>query len=167
VPGEESFKRMVELSNRAFARRREMAKQAAAANDSQVRQTEEVALLDWQSIFEALPAPVLLGDMKGNLLYTNSAGAALIGQTAAAIRHLTVLDVVAARPEWTVSQWERFNQEGFWRGEFDCLRGDGSTVQVGAVVKRADVGRGSLFVAVMYDLSSSNPAFARATPALR
>ena len=79
------------------------------------------------TIFEALPAPVLLGDMDGNLLDTNLAGSMLTGHNASTIRGLTVLDVVAARPEWTVSEFGRFGRDGFWRGELDCRRADGST----------------------------------------
>jgi PAS domain S-box-containing protein len=142
---------MVQLSNRAFARRRELAKEKAGRRPAHGSSHASLADESWNTIFQAVPAAVLVGDMNGNLLATNTAGTQLMGFDVDAVRRLTIFDVVAARDAWTMSEFGRFKKDRSWRGELDLRRSDGSVTEVDVMASSVTVPAGDVFVAFIQD----------------
>ena len=144
---EASFTRMVQLSNRAFARRREIAKGNVFQHRPSLTSAEAVGDESWHAVFQTIPAPILIGDMNGNLLATNDAGSRLLGYDAAELRQLTVIDVVAAPDTWTISEFDRFKRNLAWEGEIELRRKDHSTRQAEATVVSTHVSSRDIFLA--------------------
>jgi two-component system sensor histidine kinase VicK len=64
---------------------------------------------------------------------------------------MTVVDIVAARDDWTRSEFARFTRDHAWQGELDLLRKDGSAAQVDVSANAANVASGDVFVAVIQE----------------
>jgi PAS domain S-box-containing protein len=148
TPGRtDGFAAMVELSNRAFARRRELSKQHAAGRSLDFASLEDNP--SFRSIFDALPGAVLIGDNDGSLLDANQAGLELFGYNPAGLRRQSLVDIIEAREEWTVSEFGRFKRDGHWQGDLDIRRGSGGFLAVEAVARTFDLPAGAGFVAIV------------------
>ena len=161
----DAWARLAELNSRGFDRRRDLRKAAARGFAGEWNPRSGP---DWQVLFQNAPTMLLLGDKQGRLLDTNNAGLEVLGRSRDVLRTLSVVDVVAARQEWTIAEFERFLRNGTWKGELELRRGDGEIVEAQAVAREAGSEPGG-FIAVIYerarhnaDKGPANDAYARA-----
>jgi PAS domain S-box-containing protein len=86
----------------------------------------------YTNLFDRLADAVLVTDGQGRYVDANVAATKLLGYSRAELLKLGVADVVAAGPGEAEAEFTRFLAEGYWRGELDLGRKDGSTVRVDA-----------------------------------
>jgi PAS domain S-box-containing protein len=155
---------MVEMSNRAFARRRELHKQRRLMGLHDPATTVNFAgASGW--LMEALPEPLLVGDGEGNFIEANATAIKSLGYTRQQLRRMNVLDLVAATRTWTMAEFNRFRRDGTWHGELDLNRSDDSMLQAVAIANMLEVEGTKTFVAVIHELAPHAQA-ATFTPAL-
>ena len=143
---DDAWARLTELNSRAFDRRRDLRKASARGAGGGWWNSPG----DWLAVFQATPAMLLIGDNQGKLLETNTAGLDLLGQKRDVIKTLSVVDVVAARQEWTLAEFERFLRNGAWKGELELRRSDGQSIEAQVVARAAGAGPDG-FIAVVYE----------------
>ncbi len=66
---------------------------------------------------------------------------------------MRIPDISAYDPEMVTEMFDQFAQEGFWRGEFDLQRKDGSTVPTEGVAVPLGSASGMRFVSVIRDIT--------------
>ena len=83
----------------------------------------------YYDVFEALPDGVLIADDSGAYVYANGAALEIAGRTLEELLALTIADV--APDGYSFAEvWGEFRQGGTLSGDFELLRGDGTTVTV-------------------------------------
>src|SRR4030095_15922172 len=80
----------------------------------------------YHSLFTSAADAIVIADDEGRYLDANPAASELLGYSRDELLGLRVVDVVAVGSEWTESEYERFRNEGSWRGELDVRRKDGA-----------------------------------------
>ena len=71
---------------------------------------------------------VLVADGEAHLRDASQAALELLGLSLPELRRRRVPDIVAADPEWSLEQWERYRQDRQWEGHVALRRSDGTTM---------------------------------------
>jgi PAS domain S-box-containing protein len=85
------------------------------------------------AVLDAMPDAVFVVDGQAVFVHANRAGLDLLGRSASELLSIRMPDVLSASDAWVESEFERFKEEGFWRGRVELRRKDGSLVEVEAV----------------------------------
>ena len=137
----------IELRGQVAERRR--AEEARARLLAQARAAEA----RYRGLFEGVADAILVADAAGRYLDANRAATELLGYAREEIRQLGVADVVAAGPDWAAAEYERFLDEGSWRGELELRRKDGSSVPVEARATAVTLPAGTIYLSALRDIS--------------
>jgi PAS domain S-box-containing protein len=86
----------------------------------------------YTNLFDRLADAVVVADHDGRYVDANLAAVELLGYPRAELLTLSVSDLLAAGPDRARSEFRRFLADGYWRGELDLRRKDGSIVRVDA-----------------------------------
>jgi PAS domain S-box-containing protein len=91
-----------------------------------------VAVVSWLNaeILDRLGDAVLVTDLGGGVVEANLAATTMLGYSRAELLTMSVRDLVAWPVERVETESARFLADGFWRGELELRRKDGSTVIV-------------------------------------
>ncbi len=114
-------------------------------------------------LFDRYADAVLVTDEDGRLVEANLAATSLLGFTRAELLTRRVAEV--SDSERTEADLARFGVEGYWRGEVDLRRKDGSTVRVEARVTTLETPEGRWGVAILRESGEPLRAALRATEA--
>lgn len=107
----------------------------------------------YQGMFEAAADALLVADEAGRYLEANPAATALLGYTRAELLQRGVDDVVAAGPAWAADEYQRFLQQGTWRGELEVRRRDGTVVPVEAHATVVLLPTRTVYVSALRDIA--------------
>ena len=108
----------------------------------------------YRALFEGVADAILVADEVRSYVDGNGAATALLGYTHEELLALHVEDVVAAQATWTAAEYDRYMEEGHWRGELDLRRKDGQTVPVEAVATIVRLPDITLYLSVVRDISA-------------
>jgi PAS domain S-box-containing protein len=81
-------------------------------------------------ILDRLGDAVLVTDLEGRFIEANLAAATMLGYSRGELLSMSVADVTAWPIERIEAEFERFLTDGYWRGEVELRRKDGSTIRV-------------------------------------
>ncbi len=96
---------------------------------------------------------ILVADADGRYVDANPAAEVLTGYHREELLHLGAVDIVAHEPAWTDEEYARYRQEGWWRGEVELRRKDGTLVAVEALATIVDLPSSTVYVSVLRDIS--------------
>ena len=105
----------------------------------------------FKALFEGTADASFVADASGRLVEVNAAAAALTGYTADELRAMTVFDVLPDRRSLR-AELDQIVRQGFWRGELEVRRKDGSTVPIEAQTKAVDLPNGRIYISAMRDI---------------
>ncbi|MFN8594439.1 MAG: PAS domain S-box protein [Thermomicrobiales bacterium] len=111
------------------------------------------SFLDSRGLFAAAADAMLVADENGHYLDANPAAEALLGYTRDELYILSVPDIVSRDRGWTEAEYARFMAQGFWRGQLEVRRKDGTLIPVEAaatVLTRSPV---RTFLSTLRDMS--------------
>ncbi|HZB02336.1 MAG TPA: PAS domain-containing protein, partial [Actinomycetota bacterium] len=81
-------------------------------------------------ILDRLGDAVLVTDLEGRFIEANLAAASMLGYPRAELLSMSVRDITAWPAERVEAEFARFLTDGYWRGQVELRRKDGSTVTV-------------------------------------
>jgi PAS domain S-box-containing protein len=81
-------------------------------------------------ILDRLGDAVLVTDLEGRFIEANLAAATMLGYSRRELLSMSVRDVTAWPTERIEAEFERFLTDGYWRGEVELRRKDGTTLTV-------------------------------------
>jgi PAS domain S-box-containing protein len=81
-------------------------------------------------ILDRLGDAVLVTDLTGRFIEANLAAATMLGYSRGELLSMSVRDVTAWPTERIEAEFERFLTDGYWRGEVELRRKDGTTITV-------------------------------------
>ncbi len=99
-------------------------------------------------LFDRYADAVLVADADGRYVEANLAAAALLGFSRAEILERSIPDLVVGS-ERAEADFARFSAEGYWRGQVELRRKDGSTVVVEARATMLETADGTLAVSIV------------------
>ncbi|MDQ4078101.1 MAG: ATP-binding protein [Chloroflexota bacterium] len=106
-----------------------------------------------RSLMGAAADTILVADAEGRYVDVNPAATELLGYSRDELLQLRVADVVAAGPTWTEAEYARFLEEGYWQGELELRRRDGSLVPVEARASTVALPTEVVYLSVIRDIS--------------
>lgn len=112
-------------------------------------------------LFDRYADAVLVTDADGRYVEANLAATTLLGYSRAELLEMRVSDIVPS--ERTEAEFARFASEGYWRGEVEMRRKDGSIVTVESRATTAETAEGVWGVAILRDRGEPLEAALRAT----
>jgi len=132
----------------------ELARRAAVAIDNaRLFQEARNAEARYHGLFTSAADAIVIADDEGRYLDANPAASELLGYSRDELLGLRVVDVVAVGSEWTESEYERFRNEGSWRGELDVRRKDGAVLAVEAQATVVPAPNGPMYVSALRNIS--------------
>ena len=81
-------------------------------------------------ILDRLGDAVLVADLEGRFIEANLAAATMLGYSRRELLSLSVREVTAWPAERVETEFARFLTDGYWRGEVELRRKDGTTITV-------------------------------------
>ncbi|HYF10733.1 MAG TPA: PAS domain S-box protein, partial [Actinomycetota bacterium] len=99
-------------------------------------------------LFDRYADAVFVADAGGRYVEANLAAAALLGYSRAEILDRSIPDLVVGS-ERAEADFARFGAEGYWRGQVELRRKDGSTVAVEARATMLETADGTLAVSIL------------------
>jgi len=81
-------------------------------------------------ILDRLGDAVMVTDLEGRFIEANLAAATMLGYSRGELLSMSARDVTAWPTERIEAEFERFLTDGYWRGEVELRRKDGSTITV-------------------------------------
>lgn len=112
----------------------------------------------FRNLFANAADAMLIADAEANYLDANPAAMALLGYDRDELLALTVADIVARSPTWAAEEYARYKDEGYWRGELELRRKDGTTVPVEAIATVIALPSGEMYLSTMRDISDRTRA---------
>jgi len=132
------FRLAIDLADRA-ALAIENARLYAA--EQQSRHAAEIAEARYRGIFESAADAMLIIGSDGRYLAANPAAERLYGYSQAELRTMTAGSLAAHHdPAWGSAQFAAVQRDGFWRGESEVRRKDGSILVVEGVASMVTIG---------------------------
>jgi PAS domain S-box-containing protein len=105
-------------------------------------------------MFELSPDAILLADVTGRYVDTNTKALALLGYSREELLRLSARDIVAASPGWVEAEFERFVRDGHWEGEVEMRARNGTLVPLEARAVVLPGANGPLYVSYLRDRSA-------------
>jgi PAS domain S-box-containing protein len=105
----------------------------------------------YRALFEGTADPSFVLDASGRLLEANEAAVTITGYAPAELRRMTIIDLVADRVTGE-AELAAVAQGGFWRGELEIRRKDGTIVPVEAQTTAVSVPDGTIYVSALRDI---------------
>lgn len=106
----------------------------------------------YHGIFAAAADAILLADEQQRYVDANPAAEDLLGYSRDEILARRIEDIVAAGPDWTATEFQRFVETGRWQGELELRRKDGARIQVEARASRIELPGGQVFLSILRDI---------------
>jgi PAS domain S-box-containing protein len=107
----------------------------------------------YRAVFDSVRDAILLVDGTGRYIDANPAATELLGYHRRELLSMRVVDLVAAQPEWTESEFRQFREQESWTGEIELRCKDGSVARVEASAIRIHGEPGPVYVSVLRDLA--------------
>jgi PAS domain S-box-containing protein len=131
---------------------RELAGRAALALDAaRLYTAERAARARYLALFKGTADALLVSDAEGRLAEVNEAAVALTGYSPEELRAMTTSDLLAGGAS-SEGEFAQLASRGYWRGELELLRKDGSIVPVEAQTTAVDLSDGRIYVSAMRDI---------------
>ncbi|HUF52697.1 MAG TPA: PAS domain-containing protein [Dehalococcoidia bacterium] len=129
--------------------------EARAAADERDRLFAELQSAEarYRSVFAGVGDTILITNSRGVYVDVNPAGERLLGFTVDEYRKMHISDVVVSGLEWSAIDFEQFVKDGFWSGEVELRRKDGSTIDVEVNATVMPLLVEPVFVAVIRNIS--------------
>jgi PAS domain S-box-containing protein len=108
----------------------------------------------YRVMFELSPDAILLADVTGRYVDTNTKALALLGYSREELLRLSARDIVAASPGWVEAEFERFVRDGHWEGEVEMRARNGTLVPLEARAVVLPGANGPLYVSYLRDRSA-------------
>ncbi len=105
----------------------------------------------YRALFEGVRDAIFVTDAQGNYIDANPAALTLLGYDRESLLHLQISDVMVQDREQAEAAFAAFVQAGFWQGEVDLRRKDGSIVVAEGRSVRISSPEGPIYVAVLHD----------------
>jgi PAS domain S-box-containing protein len=132
----------------------ELARRAAIAVDNaRLYQTAQFSEERFRKLFEGVADAVVVLDPSGRYLDANPALTELVGYTVEELRQMRVGDL-SADPEKARRNHQIFEETGFWRGESEWRRKDGSIVPVEGYLATVSLPSGKVYLGTWRDIST-------------
>jgi PAS domain S-box-containing protein len=113
----------------------------------------EAAEIRYRSLFRAIHDVILVADDQMRYVDVNPAATALLGYTREELLQMRIPDISAHEEGWAEELFDQFAREGFWRGEFDLRRKDGTVVPTEGTAVPVALPSGMRYVSVIRDIS--------------
>ena len=107
----------------------------------------------YRTVFEGVADTILVSDADGRILDANQPATELTGYSLDELRRQRILDVCAMGPGWIETEFARFLEQGYWRGEAEIAKKDGTHVPIEVRATVAAARGGSLCISVLRDAS--------------
>jgi PAS domain S-box-containing protein len=107
----------------------------------------------YRTVFEGVADTILVSDAEGRVLDANQPATKLTGYSLEELRQQRIMDVCAMGPGWIETEFARLLEQGYWRGEAEIKKKDGTRVPIEVRATVADAGGGSLCISVLRDAS--------------
>ncbi len=117
------------------------------------RAEAEAADVRYRSLFRAIRDVIFVTDEQMRYVDVNPAATDLLGYTREELLQMRIPDISAYDAETVTEMFGQFAQDGFWRGEFDLRRKDGTIVPTEAVAVPVGLASGVRFVSVIRDIT--------------
>ncbi len=105
----------------------------------------------YRALFEGTADPTFVVDASGRLVEANEAAVTMTGYAPAELRRMTLIDLVADRVAGE-AELVAVARAGFWRGELEIRRKDGTIVPVEAQTTAVSVPDGTIYVSALRDI---------------
>src|SRR5579884_2092691 len=130
------------------------------AEEERVRLLEQAQAAEarYRALFEGTADAILVADAHARYVDANRAASALLGYSREELLHMGIADVAASGRLWTEVEFNRFLQAGYWQGELELRRKDGTLVPVEARATRVEVPGGTSYVSVLRDVTERRRA---------
>jgi PAS domain S-box-containing protein len=115
----------------------------------------------FRGLFRTVNEAILVADADGRYVDANPAAIALLGYDREELLRMCVADLVTNAPEWTATEYARYQEQGSWRRELELRRKDGSTVPMEISATVVALPTGSMYLSVGRDVSERKQAEAR------
>jgi PAS domain S-box-containing protein len=124
---------------------------ALALDNARLHAATQASEERFRALFEGTADASFVVDAGGGLVEVNEAAAALTAYDADELRTMTVFDL--APDQATIeAQLDQLSREGFWRGELELQRKDGSTVPIEAQTTAVELPNGRIYIWAMRDI---------------
>jgi PAS domain S-box-containing protein len=117
------------------------------------RAEADAAEVRYRSLFRAIRDVILVTDDEMRYVDVNPAATDLLGYTRDELLQMHIPDISPYDTHTVAEMFDQFAREGFWRGEFDLRRKDGSIVPTEGVAVPVGLASGVRFVAVIRDIT--------------
>jgi len=149
----------VPYSSDDFALIQDLAERAALAVESaRLLEDAQAAEVRYRSLFESVADAILVADGDGRYQDANPAAIRLLGFSCDEILTMHVGDLVVNGPDWAEAEYEAYLSQGFWHGEVDLRRKDGTFVPVESTATIAELPSGTVYLASMRDITERRAA---------
>jgi PAS domain S-box-containing protein len=105
----------------------------------------------FRALFEGTADASFVVDAGGRLVEVNEAAATMTGYSTDELRAMTVFDLLPDRSS-IEAELDRVVRDGFWRGELELRRKDGSTVPIEAQTTAVELPNGTIYISAMRDI---------------
>ncbi|MDQ4100070.1 MAG: PAS domain S-box protein [Chloroflexota bacterium] len=127
---------------------------ALAIDNARLYEAVAAAEVRYRGLFHGVADAILVADAERRYLDLNRAAEALLRYRRDDLVGRRVDDIVVAEPNWTPEEYERFMQDGVWRGELEVRRSDGEVVSVEAQATTVALPDGEVYLSALRDISS-------------
>jgi PAS domain S-box-containing protein len=107
----------------------------------------------YRTVFEGVADTILVSDADGRILDANQPATELTGYALDELRQQRIMDVCAMGPGWIETEFSRLLEQGYWRGEAEIAKKDGTRVPIEVRATVADARGRSLCISVLRDAS--------------
>lgn len=115
----------------------------------------------YRTLFNSAADIILVADADSHYVDVNSAAEKTLGYSRVELLTMSVADVVAHGMEWTEAEYAAFVRDGFWHGELQIRRRDGSLLPVEAQATEIPLPQGSLYLSILRDITERKQAEAQ------
>lgn len=131
-----------------------LARHAALAIDN-ARLFREVRAAEarYRNLFEQVGDAMLLIGPDGRYLDANPAASEILGYSRQEFRRMRLGALVQAEEGWATDQFQQLVRDGFWQGEMELRRKDGSLVPVEGQAQRIVLPEGEAYICLWRDVS--------------
>ncbi|HEY7061971.1 MAG TPA: GAF domain-containing protein [Chloroflexota bacterium] len=107
----------------------------------------------YRTIFEGVADTILVSDADGRILDANLPATELLGCSLDELRVRRIMDVCAMGDGWIETEFARFLEQGYWRGEAEVAKRDGTRVPVEVRATVAEVHGRKVCISTLRDTS--------------
>ncbi len=170
APAGKAFDLLLELSNRAFARRRDQQTRHLRLLDADESEEAAVGLADpgglLRALFDGLPVPILIADAGGAVLDANETALSLLGYGRRPLLNLTLSEMIPAPGEWLERELEGLEVRREWRAILELRRSDGLALPAEITIRFVETAAGPVVILAVEDVTERRATVQRQHEAL-